>query len=221
MRFELKIPEPTTMLVGQEEYIVVPKATVLHRIHPVRFDPVTFNDTTAGTARFSPIYNADSVIPTIYAAQSFATAVCERILRSPDVPTTATVAGCPHIICPSDHADLVYSKIETQMDLNLVSLTTAGQRRLGVSPNALVAGPRSTYPKTRAWAEMIHRSCPTAHGLFYTSLQYGPEYSLVLFGDRLPAGAITTNGSVSVAETVCHDAIFELARSLSIDYVDI
>ena len=68
---------------------------------------------------------------------------------------------------------------------------------------------------------MIHRSCPDAQGLCYTPLQFGPEFALVLFGDRVPADAFSEIRTVSVTDPVCHDAIINLAEALSIDYVDI
>lgn len=133
----------------------------------------------------------------------------------------ANPAGLLQVVCPTDHADLSYSVVTTEGDLNLVDLTNAGQRRIGIDNNALVAGPRSTYANTRAWAEMIHRSCPDAQGLYYTSLQFGPEFAIILFGDRVPVNALSHIETVPVTDPTCHARIFDRATSLSIDYVDI
>ncbi|GAA3273919.1 hypothetical protein GCM10020258_51330 [Sphingomonas yabuuchiae] len=121
------------------------------------------------------------------------------ILRSPDVPLIDPATGLPpfQIVYPADFRDCSHSVIRIDIELNLVSLTIAGQRKIGVDGNALLAGPRSTYPTTRAWAEKIHTQCPGAHGIYYSSYQYGPDYAVVLFEDRLPAGAFLTSRAAS------------------------
>ncbi len=82
MRFDLTIPDPSTMRVGKEAYVVLDKGTELHRIHPAVYKAEQFNPTNAGDARFSPIHDTSgAIIPTIYAAQTFDCATCEIILR--------------------------------------------------------------------------------------------------------------------------------------------
>jgi len=108
--------------------------------------------------------------------------------------------------------------VRTQHDLNLVSITITGQRKIGVNGNALLAGPRSSYPVTRGWAEKIHVVCPSAEGLYYTSYQYGPEFAVLLFGDRVPDDILEGLSKRDIADPICHGEIQKLAVSLSIDY---
>lgn len=223
MRVSIKIPQPSTMKVGKEQYRRIAAGTELHRIHLDRFGSADFNGTVNGNARFSPIRDAAGVIiPTIYAAETFECAVCEIILRCPDTPPrNRTIAASPEIVYPTDYRFHAHSRVRTRHDLNLVALTALGQRMIGVNGNALLAGPRSSYGVTRGWAERIHASCRGAQGLFYTSYQYGPEYALLLFGDRVPDDILEPLAKRDVAEPTCHAAIEQLAASLSINYVNL
>jgi len=187
MLIAIHVPDPGTMREDRVSYVTVSAGTRLHRIHPSIFTSTAFNPTDAGSARFSPIFDSGVVIPTLYAAESFECAVCERILRCPDVAVSPGPGSGLVIVAPEDFAHLSYSEITASADLRLVDLTNAGQRRIGVNHNALVAGPQDSYPITRAWAEKIYRSCPDAQGIYYTSLQFGPKFAVVLFGDRVPA----------------------------------
>ncbi|ARS28297.1 RES family NAD+ phosphorylase [Sphingomonadaceae bacterium G21617-S1] len=223
MRISLKIPNPATMKVGKEDYHLLKAGTELHRVHLDEFGSAEFNGTNKGNARFSPIRDAGgAIIPTIYAAQSFECAACEIILRCPDSPQrNRTKVAPPEIVYPHDYRLHAHSHVRTKHDLNLVSITTTGQRKIGVNGNALLAGPRSTYPVTRGWAEKIHAACPSAQGLYYTSYQYGPEFAVLLFGDRVPDNILDGLSKRDIADPVCHDEIQKLAASLSIDYEDV
>ena len=224
MTFTLTIPDPKTMRPGKAGYIALRSGIEFHRIHPTVYMPEQFNGTEKGDARFSPIKSpAGMVIPTIYGAESFECAACEVILRCPDVPPVDLKTGLPtfQIVFPADFEHYSHSVVRTTVDLNLVDVTTAGQRKFGVDQNALLAGPKSTYPETRAWAEHIHATCSAAAGLYYTSFQYGPKFAIVLFGDRRAAGAFSPVSTRRVADDPCRDEIATLARSLSIDYQDV
>lgn len=223
MRFSITIPRAATMKVGKEEYHLLKAGTELHRIHLDAFGPTEFNGTDKGSARFSPIRDASGgIIPTIYAAETFECSVCEIILRCPDTPPRTRTSVAPRdIVHPSDHKSRVHSQIRTMHDLNLVSITSTGQRKIGVHDNALLAGPKSTYSVTQSWAERIYATCPSAQGLYYISYQYGPKFAVVLFGDRVPADIFDAQSSRSVVDAICHGAIYTLADDLSIDYVDV
>jgi hypothetical protein len=224
MRFDLMLPDPSTMRVGKEVYVDLNAGTELHRIHPAVYKAGQFNPTASGDARFSPIRDAKgAIIPTIYAAQTFACAACEIILRCPDVPPVDPKTGLPtlQIVYPADFRAYAHSVIQTTSALRLVDLTNAGQRKIGVNHNTLLAGPRSTYPATRGWAERIHAACPTAHGLYYNSFQCGPEFAIMLFGDRVGQNALAPVSTRPVADMPCHGAIRAIAASLSIEYEDV
>jgi hypothetical protein len=221
MKFSLEIPDPSTMRVGKETHHRLKSGSELHRVHPAIFGACQFNDTDKGDARFSPIRSAAGVIiPTIYGGETFECATCEIILRCPDVPPTDPKTGLPtfQIVVPSDYALHSHSVVRTTADLELVDLTITGQRRIGVNQNALLAGPKSTYAATRAWAERIHAACPKAQGIYYSSFQAGPRFAVVLFGDRIAAGALIEVSTRSVSEQACHDEIAAIARGLSIEY---
>lgn len=223
MRFDLTIPAVTAMRAGKEAYVEIAEGTELHRIHPAVFKADEFNPTSFGNARFSPIHDATgNIIPTIYAAQSFACAACEIILRCPDTSPIDPATGIPtlQIVSPSDFSAYAHSTIRTRQSLKLIDLTTAGQRRIGVNHNALLAGPRSTYPATRAWAEALHAACPLAQGIYYSSVQYGPEFAILLFGDRTEGNIFDPTGTRTVADPDCQSDIVVVARQLSIEYQD-
>ena len=224
MRFDLTIPDPSTMRVGKEAYVTLAKGTELHRIHPSVYKSEQFNPTSAGDARFSPIRDGrGAIIPTIYAAQTFDCAACEIILRCPDTMPVDPKTGLPtfQIVFPADFCGYNHSIVRTMMELDLVDLTNAGQRKIGVNQNALLAGPRSTYSATRAGAERIHSTCPKAQGIYYSSTQFGPDFAIVLFGDRVPAGILDPVSSRLVIDAACHSEIRSLANSLSIEYEDL
>ncbi|MDE1994687.1 MAG: RES family NAD+ phosphorylase [Rhizobiaceae bacterium] len=224
MRFDLTIPDPSMMRIGKEVYVLLAAGTELHRIHPSVYKAEQFNPTAAGDARFSPIQDVGgAIIPTIYAAQTFECAACEIILRCPDTLRIDPKTGLPtfQIVFPADFKAYGHSIVKTMAELSLVDLTNAGQRKIGVNQNALLAGPRSTYPATRAWAERIHATCPKAQGIYYSSAQFGPDFATVLFGDRVPAGVLDPVSSRSVADAACHSEIRSLANSLSIEYEDL
>jgi hypothetical protein len=224
MHFSLTIPVPSVMRIGKETYVPLAKGTELHRIHPSVYKAEQFNPSDSGDARFSPIRDAvGTIIPTIYAGQTFACATCEIILRCPDTPPADPRTGLPtfQIVYPADFKAYSHSIVRTTAELNLVDLTNAGQRKIGVNHNALLAGPRSTYPATRAWAERIHTACPKAHGIYYSSVQFGPDYAILLFGDRVAADILRPVSTRAVPDAACHADIRAVAQSLSIDYEDV
>lgn len=224
MKFDLEIPDPSTMRVGKETYVPLKSGTELHRIHHSDFDAAQYNGTDKGNARFSPIRDAaGAIVPTVYGGETFACAACEIILRCPDVPPIDPKTGLPtlQVVFPADFAAHRHSIVRTTLDLNLLDLRITGQRRIGVNGNALLAGPKSTYPATRGWAERIHGACPDAQGIYYTSVQAGPDHALVLFGDRIPGTGLVEVSTRKVADQPCHDAIVALARGLSIEYQNV
>lgn len=222
--FSLAIPEPAIFRASRAFFHDLPSGTTLHRIHSNRFGSTEFNATDLGNARFSPIRRPDrTIIPTIYAAETFECAVCETILRCPDVEMLDPLTGRPVSIAvpPRKWRSSMHSAIRTIRDLRLVDLTTRGQRRIGINRNALLAGPTGTYPATRAWAEVIHADCPDVHGVFYTSHQFGPQFAIMLFGDRT-AGAIENRTPPrSIAQMDCDREIRMLADSFGITYEDL
>lgn len=222
--FSIEIPAPAGFRASRASYYSLPAGTVLHRIHSNRFGATQFNDTALGNARFSPIRRPDgAIIPTIYAAETFACAVGETILRCPDIEPIDPSTGHPVMIAVRPHKwrGSAHSVIRTARDLCLVDLITQGQRRIGINRNALLAGPTATYSATRAWAEAIHAGCPDAQGFYYTSHQFGPDFAVVLFGDRMFDPFEATTHQRPISRTDCDREIRALADSLEIIYEDL
>ena len=88
------------------------------------------------------------------------------------------------VVSARDYQHHQHSELRTLGALDLVDLTAVGQRAVGLVGNALLSGGSLHYPATRAWAEAIHFHVPWAQGIYYTSYQAGPDFALILFGDR-------------------------------------
>lgn len=96
--------------------MTLPAATELHRIHRAVYKAEQFNPTAEGDARFSPIRDAEgAIVPTIYAAQTFACAAYEIILRCPDTPPVDPKTGLPtfQIVFPADFRAYGHSIVRT------------------------------------------------------------------------------------------------------------
>lgn len=197
----------------------LPADKELHRIHNQAFGPCQFNATSSGNARFSPIHDAHGkIIPTIYAAQSFESASCEVILRAPDAPPDP---GSSTIVSPRDYDGHHHSTVRTKRSVRLVELTARGQRALGLIGNALLSGGTLYYPHTRAWAEAIHRHVPWAEGIIYTSYQYGPEFAVLLFGDRCPDILDQVVPSRAIRSPIIEDELRTLGGKIGIEYAEL
>lgn len=191
----------------------------LHRIHHQHYGPCQFNDTPRGNARFSPIRDAGGqIIPTIYAAQSFRCASSEIILRAPDA---APDPGVLTVVSPSDYEEYLHSTVRTVRNIRLVDLTPLGQRAIGLMGNALLIGGTHHYPATRAWAEAIHAHVPWAQGIYYTSYQCGPEFAIVLFGDRCPDILEALAPPRPVRAPAVEDEIRAFGEKIGIEYADL
>lgn len=220
MDIKITLPGPDAMRVGHEAYVSLPSGILLHRIHPLAYGSSQFNPSPDGDARFSPIRDkAGAIIPTIYAAESFECAVCEIILRCPDMP--ADTKGALRDVPPSKYKNHAHSTLTLMRDLELVDLTNKGQRSIGVEHNAILVGSSASYPITRAWAERIHAECPDAQGIYYTSYQWGPEFAILIFGDRVDPDIFEDGAIRPVAESTCHDEIVNLGKELDLEYIDI
>ena len=87
--------------------------------------------------------------------------------------------------------------------------------------NALIDTEKDQYPLTRLWAEAIHAQCPQVQGLCWTSRQDDSARAVVLFGDRIAAGALR---QVSPSRSLAGDAgaygeLLALAEQIGVDIV--
>jgi hypothetical protein len=48
----------------------------------------------------------------------------------------------------------------------------------------------SDYPRTRTWAQWLYQQQPRAQGLAWLSARYPESMTIMLFGDRIPSGAV-------------------------------
>ena len=185
------IPDPPTKL--HVSTLIRPKGSVLHRIHEDLYAPAAFNLGIKGNARFSPIkdrsVSPEVPIPTLYGGSTFDCAAMETVFHDvPFVPGLKTI----------DKRKLrgqFHSRLVLTMDLVLADLSATALRKLGVPRNQLIDTEKDCYPQTRKWAEAIHAQARNVQGLCWVSRQDDRARAVVLFGDRVPSGALATAGS--------------------------
>lgn len=194
--------------------IILPVDSILHRVHLAHYGATAFNPGVHGNARFSPIRNAEGQpIPTLYAGASLACALMETVFNDvPHVPGFKSLDRARFI-------RQVHSTLTLRQPLQLVDLASIPLRRLGISRRQLIDTEKDTYPATRRWAEAIHTQCPSAQGLSWISRQDDSARALVLFGDRIEAGALVqSNASSPLLDEAgsCCDAVLDLAERLGV-----
>jgi len=183
------LPEPHANL--HLKTIIVPAGTVMHRIFPVAYQSTQFNPGQRGNARFSPFTDAaGNLIPTLYAGSTFECAAMETVFHDvPYAPGLKTMAK-------GKLEDHLHAEVRIKVELTLIDLTNKALRKLGVTRTQLIETEKDQYPVTRLWAQAIHSQYPEAQGLYWVSRQDDTAVAIVLFGDRVPAGAINQEGQV-------------------------
>jgi hypothetical protein len=189
---------------------------VLHRVHQSKYQADQFNPGIHGNARFSPIRDEHGKpIPTLYGGTTMDCALMETVFH--DVPHTAGFKSL-------DKGKLVeqrHSTVRVEQELQLVDLASVPLRKLGVTRKQLIDTEKDQYPATRKWAEAIHRQCPQAQGLSWVSRQDDLARAVVLFGDRVAAGALRLEGgSRSLLDDAdAYDAVLDLADRIGVSIV--
>ena len=152
--------------------------TSLYRVHPDRHPPDAFNPGTHGDhGRFHPLRNASGrLVPTLYAADSIDGALSETVLHN-------VFAG--DVILRSRLEGHCLTRIELTRDILVADLSGYGLRRLGLTRGRLLDCGPSHYAATARWAEAIHRSRDSLHGMVWVSRQFDTATALLAFGDRL------------------------------------
>lgn len=192
------------------------KGAVLHRVHQDKYQADQFNPGVLGNARFSPILDEHGKsIPTLYGATTMACALMETVFH--DVPHTAGFKSYDK----GKLVEQVHSTLQVEQELQLVDLASVPLRKLGVTRKQLIDTEKDQYPGTRKWAEAIHRQCPQAQGLSWVSRQDDSARAVVLFGDRIPAGALQPIGNSRslLADGGTYDAVLDLADRIGINIV--
>ena len=192
------------------------KGVVLHRVHQSRYQADQFNSDTRGNARFSPIRDDHGTpIPTLYGGTTVECALMETVFH--DVPHTAGFKSFDK----GRLVERVYSTVQIEQPLQLVDLTSVPLRKLGVTRKQLIDTEKDQYPATRKWAEAIHRQCPQAQGLSWVSRQDDSARAVVLFGDRIPDGALRANGNSRslLDDGDTYDVVLDLADRIGVNIV--
>ncbi len=192
------------------------KGEVLHRVHQSKYQADQFNPGVHGNARFSPIQNEHGKpIPTMYGGTTMACALMETVFH--DVPHTAGFKSFDK----DKLVEQVHSTIQVEQEFQLVDLASVPLRKLGVTRKQLIDTEKDQYPATRKWAEAIHRQCPQAQGLSWVSRQDDSARAVVLFGDRIPAGALRPNGNSRspLDDGDIYDAVLDLADRIGVNIV--
>lgn len=207
-------PEPTDHLHAAFTEVAV--GTVLHRVHQSQFQADQFNPGVRGNARFSPIQNDQGeAIPTLYAGTTLPCALMETVFH--DVPHTAGFKSFDK----AKLADQVRSTVRVEAHLQLVDLSSVALRKLGVTRKQLIDTEKDQYPSTRKWAVALHTQCPQAQGLSWVSRQDDSARAVMLFGDRIPEGALQAiDGSHSLTEDPgTYDAVLDLADRIGVSII--
>lgn len=192
------------------------KGESLHRVHQSKYLADQFNPGVHGNARFSPIQDEyGKPIPTLYGGTTMDCALMETVFH--DVPHTAGFKSFDK----GKLVDQVHSTVQVEQELQLVDLASVPLRKLGVTRKQLIDTEKDQYPATRRWAEAIHHQCPQAQGLSWVSRQDDAARAVVLFGDRIPDGALQPEGrSRSLLDDGdAYDAVLDLADRIGVSIV--
>ncbi|NCE85729.1 RES family NAD+ phosphorylase [Pseudomonas sp. Q1] len=204
-------PVPAAML--HVTLTVLAKGDVLHRVHQEKYQPDQFNPGVHGNARFSPIQDDQGrAIPTLYGGTTVECALMETVFH--DVPHTAGFKSF-------DKGKLVgqvHSAVQVTQPLHLVDLSSVPLRKLGVTRKQLIDTEKDQYPATRKWAEAIHRQYPDVQGLSWVSRQDDSARAVVLFGDRIPGGALHSQGASRslIEDSTVFDSVLDLADRIGV-----
>lgn len=169
----------------------LPAGSRLWRIHPtvhhppsgaVDDDGTLFNPGVGDPTRFAPLLDGSGAnVPTMYVGATRRGALFETFLHDQmPLSTIDSRKWAEHVLTP----------LETHVDINLVMLHGHGLRSLGLHAADITHTLPTEYPRATRWAEWLHHHTMAA-GLTWTSHQDDDERAFVLWGDRLPAGAIT------------------------------
>jgi hypothetical protein len=212
-----RIPEPLADLGALITVMTWRQNTLIHRVHLDDYAGDAFNPGNHGNARFSPIMDVHGrSIPTLYGGTTFDCAAMETVFH--DVPFTAGLKTFDRTL---KLARQVYTQLTPQRDLNLADLSTTALRKLGIARNQLIDTEKDIYPQTRAWAEAIHRACPTLDGLSWVSRQDDRARALMLFGDRMRRADLHRHGETRSIQSdlAVHNDLLGLADRIGVKMV--
>lgn len=115
----------------------------------------------------------------------------------------------------------LHSEVQVTHDLTLADLGSVALRKLGVQRKQLIDTEKDQYPNTRAWAEAIHAQHKDIQGLSWVSRQDDSVRAVMLFGDRIPAGALQQVGDSRslLDDEQLYGQLLDLADRIGVDLV--
>jgi RES domain len=172
------VPAPTDAL--RINTTILPKGTVLHRIHASQLAGNQFNPCQGGATRFAPIEDKKgNCVPSLYAGSTVPSAIFETIFH--DIPADAPFKTVPvFAITLRSH-----SVLQIVRDLTLAELRAPDLKKLDLRRDQLTAAPPKDYAQTAAWAAAIHAQHSGIDGLVWTSNQCDPDSAYLFFGGRV------------------------------------
>ena len=161
-------------------FAVLPRGTVLHRVHRTTFRATQFNPGLGGPTRFAPFDDGTGApVPSLYATATLRAAIHETIFH--DIPANARIKT----VRLNDVHIRTHSELLTNRDLRLVELRNVTLGHWSISRRDLISSSPALYGQTVLWAAAIHRDIPAADGLVWTSNQCDPDDACLFFGDRV------------------------------------
>lgn len=166
--------------------------TRLFRMHSDEFDSLTFNPTVAShPLRGGRFDSDDGAYSYLYAGEDFETVIAEALVR--DLPSGPIP---PRLIPRVQLARKVLSELVLGQSLQVVSLIGADLGHVGQDA-WLTKCAASDYALTRRWAAAIRAWAPKAAGFVWRSYRDEERDAYVLFGDRVPRGALGHVSSIA------------------------
>lgn len=169
----------------------LPVGAQLWRIHGARFAGGAFNP-GVGETRFAPIGPKRKRVPTAYAADGFEAAVYETIFHDLDPAQpfkTYPLSALAAVRC---------SVLRVATPLQLRSFLAPDLMKLGVARNQLIDTTAREFTDTRRWSAALHRADRETQGMVWESRAYPSARALMLFGDRIPAAALSVVSSTAI-----------------------
>jgi RES domain len=166
---------------------VLASGTSLWRVHDRDYGPTAFKDEPAdkhfGGGRFDS--TADDLYPYLYAALADTTAVTETLVRGLPFAGNRT-----RTLPRKSLSGRSLCRLELTSELTLISLVSSTDLAAVKQDDWLISADAKEYAFTRRWAHWLRAQACWAHGLIWSTRRDLGEASVVLFGDRCPAGAV-------------------------------
>ena len=159
---------------------VLPRGSVLHRVHRTTFRAAQFNPGLGGPTRFAPFNDGTGApVPSLYASATLRAAIHETIFH--DIPAHARIKT----VRLNEVHLRTHSELTTNRDLRLVELRAVPLGKWGISRRDLISSSPALYGQTVLWAAAIHSDLLDADGLVWTSNQCDPDDACLFFGDHV------------------------------------